>query len=92
MPPRSLASNRTLPSIGRTNAAPEAEPQATGSNARRNPAPGRTHGWDLMETGFNGLLEVLTITKKVSVVFPPLQAAIGALLAVLEKYKASIVG
>ena len=45
-----------------------------------------------METGFNGLLEVLTITKKVSVVFPPLQAAVGALLAALEKYKASIVG
>ena len=45
-----------------------------------------------METGFNGLLEALTITKEISAVFPPLQAAVGGLLAALEKYKASIVG
>ena len=92
MHPRLSASKRTWPSIGRTNAATEAEPQATGSNARRNPTPERTHGRDLMETGFNGLLEALTITKEISAVFPPLQAAVGGLLAALEKYKASIVG
>ena len=92
MHPRLSASKRTWPSIGCTYTATEAEPQATGSNARRDPTPERTHGRDLMETGFNGLLEALTITKEISAVFPPLQAAVGGLLAALEKYKASIVG
>ncbi|KAI0325119.1 WD40 repeat-like protein [Cubamyces sp. BRFM 1775] len=40
-----------------------------------------------METGFNGLLQVLTITEKVSSACPQLQVAVGALLVVLKAYK-----
>ncbi|KAI0323167.1 hypothetical protein GY45DRAFT_1411842, partial [Cubamyces sp. BRFM 1775] len=81
-----------LPALKRSNAPPEAEPQATGSNARRNPTPERPHGRDLMETGFNGLLQTLRITKEVSSACPQLQLAVGALLVVLEAYKVGMVG
>ncbi|KAI0325116.1 hypothetical protein GY45DRAFT_1438618 [Cubamyces sp. BRFM 1775] len=86
--PQLPALERSLLSIGRTIPLSESEPQANRNMARRSPTPEPSHGRGLAETVLNGLLQVLTITEKVSsIAYPPLQVPVGALLVVLKAYK-----
>ncbi|KAL7278428.1 hypothetical protein ACG7TL_007425 [Trametes sanguinea] len=48
---------------------------------------GQSTGQELLETGFNRLMQALKITKEFSSPCPPLQTAVGALLIALEAYE-----